>query len=255
MTYDTVGNPLSMNITFPAVSPGLPTNHNGTWSATYDPTTLQQTSEVRTGNVNLSYNYTFGFDLAGNMTNARGVSFPANANNQINKSGYVYDNEGSPATYQGSTLTYDRENRITSVPGNGGNVTMGWRGDGKRAWRLDGGKYAVYLYDGDTVLCQFERVGTAQPTLRFVTFYGLLGLTNRYTPTTDNIWPYDSFCFDPFGNTTHRVEKDSTIRSVCFYDSRGDTIGEFLATGSAYQFKTIVDSFGPLCQWGTLSDE
>ncbi len=59
--------------------------------------------------------YTYGYDLAGNLTNNNGTSRTFNAANQISNTGFVYDSNGNLTNDGTNSYTWDRANRLASV--------------------------------------------------------------------------------------------------------------------------------------------
>ncbi|MCC6403761.1 MAG: RHS repeat protein, partial [Fimbriimonadaceae bacterium] len=250
--YDGLDNPVAMTITSPAVGAVVATS--GSWSGAWDARS-EMTQESRTGAKPFSLPFTT--DAAGSHTQARGVFYSYNANNQVTNSGYSYDAEGSATTYQGGAFAYDRENRVVSapIPGTPNFVTSVWRADGKRASRTEGSNNAIYLYDGDQPLVQLEKIGAGATTVKYVYQQGPFGLAFQHTPGSNATnWGYDSQCFDPFGHPTHRQDKLGTQPwLVTVYDSIGGAVGEFQTSNGAARKPS--DSIGAFGQYGVLSDE
>jgi hypothetical protein len=59
--------------------------------------------------------YTYGYDVAGNLVNNNGVTRTFNAANQIASAGFVYDHNGNMTSDGTNAYTWDRANRLLSV--------------------------------------------------------------------------------------------------------------------------------------------
>ncbi len=79
------------------------------------------------------------------------------ADNQLTGPGtYVYDGNGYPTTWSGTSLAFDVENRMTAY---GTTLTAGYRGDGLRAWKNTASGQTYFLYDGISVVCELDAGG------------------------------------------------------------------------------------------------
>lgn len=197
----------------------------GTTTYGYD-TKDQLSSEVstRNGGVNLTYSY----DNAGNL----GTSSQFNQNNQRNTSGFVYDAEGSPTSYLGYALTFDRENRLTAFS----NIsTYAWRADGLRAWKSTGGVRTFFVYDGTLPIGEVDSTGAIQA----INVFGPTGLEARIQGSTPKY-----YTFDLRGNAVQEVSATGTIAwSAAYY-----AYGTYASTG------TISGPFRFGARWGYYLD-
>ncbi len=91
--------------------------------------------------------YTYGYDVAGNLTNHNGVTQTYNNLNQLTGAGattYEYDPNGN--VWKTNTVishTWDRKNRLL----NHGGIAYQYYGDGTRRWKNEGGVITWYFYD------------------------------------------------------------------------------------------------------------
>jgi RHS repeat-associated protein len=90
---------------------------------------------------------------ASNLTPSMDIYTPTDGSATTNRmSGTVYDASGNQLVLGADTMTYDAENRITTVTGTpvsgGGQVSYGYDGDGRRVTKtFSDGTTTVYVYD------------------------------------------------------------------------------------------------------------
>ena len=94
-------------------------------------------------------------DAADNLTQVRSnVNNPAtytfNEDNQITNAGFAYDEDGNMTHTPVAALQYDAANHLTAYGAN--QLTFGYRPDGLRAWKQNGGNRTYYFYDGTRLL-------------------------------------------------------------------------------------------------------
>src|SRR4051812_27951854 len=97
--------------------------------------------------------------------------------------GYSYDNNGNPTTYNSTTLGFDPENRLTSY---GSALTVGYRGDGLRAWKQTSAGRTYFLYDGSVPVVEIDSTGTITAT----TIFGANSLTSRPAGTASIFYTF-----------------------------------------------------------------
>ena len=153
MAYDGAGNRLSVTVPSPSPYAGV-TTYQYDYGQTANPALnrSQLTSEGSTRGT--AYTNAFAYDGGtpggpGNVTAFKSAAQNRahNADNQLTNTGFTYDGNGSPTAYNGTTLAYDPEQRLTSY---GSLQTDGWDGDGLRAWKQKGAASTrvYFLYDG-----------------------------------------------------------------------------------------------------------
>ena len=208
LTYDGVGNRTRQY----ASQSGAPSGYDGTTSYTYDgrdqllaETGVHTNSFVYDGG---TYSATTGVGNPSTFRSVSGNTF--NIDNQITNSGWGYDGNGNPTTYNGSALTFDAENRLTKI---GTTLTCGYRADGLRAWKGDGSgsNKTYFLYDGSEPLCELSSSGTILATNTF----GAAGLLSRHT-SSGSVF----YVFDPQGNVAETLSSTVLLASYTF-DSFG----------------------------------
>jgi RHS repeat-associated protein len=228
MLHDAVGNRLSIT----ADLPGVPA-YSGLTTYQYDTKDqLLQEQSARSG----GYTNTFGYDNAGNSTTFKGSTRVYNANNQDVTN--VYDDRGNPVVYRGVALTFDLENRLTSV--GGALLTAGYRGDGLRAWKqAAGGGRTYFLYDGKTPVLELDAAGTATA----VNTWGAAGLAARRSSGTSVF-----YTFDPQGSTAQRLDAVGTVLTSHIFDaygagaSSGATTDPYAGYGAQWGYYTDVET-------------
>ncbi len=140
--YDPASNLLTMAADIPGLSPLFSGTTNYSYSNLDQLVTEQSTR-------NGGYSYAFQYDGAGNPTVLRGVAKTySNAKNQNDL--FIYDADGNPRLYNGNSLDYDAENRLTSF----GAMSAGYTSDGLRAWKTSDGVTRYYLYSGWIPVCE-----------------------------------------------------------------------------------------------------
>ncbi len=198
--YDGVGNRA-------ALTANRLTAYNGMTTYQYDAKN-QLTQEVSTRNG--SYTNAFGYDAVGNLTTFKGQGHTYNADNQ--DSANSYDGNGNPVVYGSNTLSFDPENRMIVA----GNVlTVGYRGDGLRAWKQNSSSRTYFLYDGDTPVCELDGSGNATATNTF----SANGLVSRHMGNGSIFYTFDSQ-----GNVAQRLDGSASILSSDLYDAFGNRL-------------------------------
>lgn len=119
-------------------------------AVTYDERIIQYTYDALSRLTEANYNsgtevYTYGFDLAGNLTN-NGVSRTYNAANQLIHDGtntITYDNNGNMVNDGVNSYVWDHANRLLSM----GGISYAYNGDGNRI-QQDALNYILDLQPG-----------------------------------------------------------------------------------------------------------
>jgi RHS repeat-associated protein len=120
-------------------------------AVTYDERTIQYTYDALSRLTEANYNsgaeiLTYGFDLAGNMTNLNGASRTYNAANQLVNDGtnnLTYDDNGNMTSDGTNSYVWDRANRLLSM----GGISYTYNGDGNRI-QQDALQYILDLQPG-----------------------------------------------------------------------------------------------------------
>ncbi|HEV2473913.1 MAG TPA: RHS repeat-associated core domain-containing protein, partial [Chthonomonadales bacterium] len=130
-----------------------------------------------------------------------------NADNQ--NTADTFDGNGNPTTYNGTTLTFDPENRMTAY---GTAMTAGYRADGLRAWKSNSTTTTYFIYDGITPVCEVNGSGTVTACNTF----GAEGLLARHT--SSSVY----YAFDPQGNPAERLDSSDNLLGSYAFDAFGD---------------------------------
>ncbi|MCX6365817.1 MAG: cysteine peptidase family C39 domain-containing protein [Armatimonadetes bacterium] len=228
MTYDAVGNRLTLAATIP-----IATALSGTTTYGYD-SQFRLTGESTTragGAVNV-----FSYDNAGNPTVFKGQSRSYNAKNQHNASGFVYDKNGNPTTYNGTTIVYD----VFDNPTQFGNVlSCGYTSEGLRAWKQPtNGTKRYFLYDSVIPICELDVSGNVIATNSM----GAKGLVSRQESGTGSVF----YGFDERGGTTVRTSASGAALSVHGQDGYGTLLAGIYGSADPYS--------GMGAQWGYYSE-
>jgi RHS repeat-associated protein len=102
------------------------------------------------------YDESYAYDTLGNLTNKGGVAYQYGANGNGTGAGphqarvvsgqtYSYDQNGSLTSGGGRTLSWDVENRLSSVASSNGSETYAYDADGERVSVTRGGVTTLYL--------------------------------------------------------------------------------------------------------------
>src|SRR5579862_5182103 len=120
------------------------------------------------------------------------------------------DGNGNPTTYNGTTLSYDPENRLDAV-GSGDWST--YRADGLRACHTTSSTTTYFLYDGGEPIVEMNSSGTVTGLNVFAPD-GLVARTAGSATT--------EYVFDQQGNVADRTDTSGTVQSVTQYDAWGN---------------------------------
>jgi len=210
MTYDTVGNLISMTVNIPNVA----TQYSGVTDYSYQDNRSQLLLEQSTRNG--GYSYDFVYDAMGNPTTFEGATKTYNTKNQNTAAGFVYDANGNPTTYNSQTLVFDAENKMTSF---GTALTAGYMGGGLRAWKESSSGRTYFLYSGDLPVCELDSTGNVIA----INTFGPTGLLARRegNPTQGN----DKFyTFDPQGDVSQTLDASGNVVSTHLFDAYGSSL-------------------------------
>jgi YD repeat-containing protein len=135
-----------------------------------------------------------------------------NSRNELQHTGFGYDNNGNTTNFGGVAQTFDAENRMTSYSGS--SFTAGYRADGLRAWKSHGGTTTYFIYDAFGTPLLETQLGSVSAENTF----GPLGLVSRYTNGTGTSVFYQ---FDPQGNTVTRTDRLANVLDYHSFDPGG----------------------------------
>jgi RHS repeat-associated protein len=224
MLHDGAGNRLSVT----ADLPGVPA-YSGLTTYQYDTKDqLLQEQSARSG----GYTNSFGYDNTGNSTTFKGSPHVYNSNNQNVTN--VYDDRGNPIVYRGVALTFDPENRLTSV--GGALLTAGYTGEGLRAWKQTVAGRTYLLYDGEIPVLEMDAAGAVTA----VNTFGANGLVARRSGGASVF-----YTFDPQGGTAQRLDAASNVLTSHMLDAYG---------AGASSGATTDPYAGYGAQWGYYAD-
>jgi RHS repeat-associated protein len=232
MTYDAVGNILSMTANIPNAA----TQYSGVTNYSYQDNRSQLSLEQSTRNN--GYNHIFEYDTMGNPTVFAGITKSYNSKNQYITGGFAYDANGNPTTYKNHTLTFDPENRMTSF---GNILSAGYTGGGLRAWKQSASGRTYFLYSGNSPVCELNNSGDVVA----VDTFGPTGLLARRegSSTQGNSKFYT---FDPQGNVSLTLNANGSVTSIHLYDAFGKSLygaAEFpYSFGAQYGYYTDQDT-------------
>jgi YD repeat-containing protein len=185
MIHDGAGNINAVDVSIPSA----PATYSGHTSYSYDvKDQLAQESSTRAGSYTNNFVYDYGVSIGpGNPTTFRSISgLTYNADNQLTKSGFSYDGNGNPTTYNGNSLTFDPEDRMTSY---GFNLRAGYTEGGLRSWKQPAvGAIAYYLYDNSLPVCELDASGN----ITAVNTFGRNGLVSRRAGSISTYYVFDT---------------------------------------------------------------
>ncbi|MFI5385565.1 MAG: RHS repeat-associated core domain-containing protein [Fimbriimonadales bacterium] len=223
-SYDGVFNPTGLTASVTGVS-----SQSGATGWQYDSLDrITQEQSARLG----GYTQTFASDPVDNLTTFKGSAQTFNSDNQQTGAGFVYDGNGNPTTYKGTSLGFDVGNRLASL---GSSWTAGYRADGLRGWKTNSGGTIYYLYDRGEPVYEVNASGS----ITAMNVFAPDGLVARYSGG----WTY--YTFDAQGNVSQRLDSSQNGVSSSVYDA----FGAETTSGT-----TPTDSFGYNAQWGYLLD-
>ena len=212
------------------------TGRNTTYS--YDDV-YRLTNETVTGSVNAAANgsVSYGLDAVGNRL-SRTSTMPAvpsqtasyDANDRLTN--FAHDANGNVRNGDGSTFTYDSENRVTS---NGGAVRITYDGDGNIAAKTVGGVTTRYLIDdvNPTELPQVVSEVTNGQVDRTYTYGHQLVNQNQNTGvgTQTSFYGYDGH-----GNVRFLTDSSGQVTDTYDYDAYGNLTASSGSTSNSYLY-------------------
>jgi RHS repeat-associated protein len=190
--------------------------------------TYDKVARLRTAVYTGGPTYSYGYDVAGNLTNNNGTTYSYNLGNQITNSGFTYDSGGRLTADGSTTYTYDRAQRLKSI---GTSVTgIRYDGDDNRVSQVSGGVTTRFLLDPAGGLTQVlaQTVGTA--TTRYV--HAPQGLHALETPA--GAWSYA--LADGLGSIRQEVNAAGSVLAARTFAPYGTTASSAGTFGSRYSF-------------------
>ena len=183
----------------------------------------------------------------------------ANSDNQLTGTGYAYDGNGNPTSYNGNSLTFDPENRMTEIDSGVTShqlVTSAYGADGLRAERITYtyqtnpsliiANPVFYVYDGDEPVAQITYSGANAGQVTLVNTFGANGFVSRHFSGAQDSKFY---AFDPQGSVAERVAKDASVDASFVFDAFG---GRAMSSPSGVAASDSFCGFGG--QWGYWLD-
>jgi RHS repeat-associated protein len=145
--------------------------------------------------------------------------------NQRTDAGFVYDANGNPTTYKGTSgLTYDPNDKLITYPGM---LSAGYHG-GLRAWK-DTGTSRIYIqYTGIVPTCEMDDDGNVTA----VNTVGINGLLARREGENTTF-----YTFDDSGDVTQTLNSSGTVLSSEQYDSYGNRLAINGTNNTPYGYK------------------
>jgi RHS repeat-associated protein len=196
-------------------------------ATTYTDRTIDYTYDALARLIEADYNsgtavFTYGYDLAGNLTNLDGTSRTYNAANQMTNDGtnsLTYDNNGNLTGDGVNSYTWDRTNRLLEVDtGAPAELTAyAYDGVGNRISQAIGTSSPVvtqYLLDTQPGLVKVLRESDGMNTHHYI--HGLRGVHARYDGSA---WNY--YIQDALGSIRGIVDANNAVLSNINYSEYG----------------------------------
>jgi len=229
---------------------GVAENNGRTVAWVYD-NLYRLTNETVTNNpvssTSPNYNAGYSYDPVGNRqaraTSPTGIlpdqSFSGeyDNNDRLTASGYGYNGNGSTTTApNGWTYTYDDENHLLSVTGNGVNITYVYDGDGIRVMKNTNGTIIRYLTDDKNptgyVQVLEELNGGYAVQKRYTYGLDLISQTSTLGTTGTQYYGYDGI-----GSVRQLYDTTGAITDTYDYDAFGMLIYQNGITPNVYLFQ------------------
>jgi RHS repeat-associated protein len=159
--------------------------------------------------------YTYGYDVAGNLVNNNGVTRTYNAANQMTNDGanaLTYDNNGNLRNDGVNTYTWDRANRMLTAPGS---TSYKYDGASNRISQTVSGVVTAYLNDVQPGLTQLLAETVLGNTTRYV--QGVRGI--HATESHAGVWSY--FAQDDLGSVRGIFDNAAAVVSSQVYNPMG----------------------------------
>jgi RHS repeat-associated protein len=184
----------------------------------------------------------YGMDPVGNRQSQTSTlpgiptaSFSYDANDHI-VSTETYDNNGNTLMSGGNAFNYDYANRLKSVTGTAGTVTMVYDGDGNRVAKTVNGVTTRYLVD-DRNPSGYPQVveelvgGSVQRTYT----YGKSRIAqNQFISGT---WTPSFYGYDGLGSVRLLTDAAGAVTDTCDYDAWGNAVNTTGSTPNVYLYR------------------
>ena len=196
---------------------GDPGNNNGTVDYTLDPV------GNRTGTNSTFSSLSPGFGTY-------------NADDQVSNESYD-PNGNTTRTANGNTFTYDSENHMTSMTGNGKVVTMKYDAFGNRVSKTVNGVTTLYLVEDDVNPTGYPQVleevqnGAAVRTYT----YGLQRISEDQV--INGAWTPSFYGYDGFGTVRQLTNSAGTVTDTYEYDAYGNFFTKTGTTPNNYLYR------------------
>jgi RHS repeat-associated protein len=185
----------------------------------------------------------YGLDPVGNRltenSSISGVSsgsFGYNADDEVSTE--TYDTNGNTTrTSNGNSYTYDSENHMTSMTGNGKVVTMIYDAFGNRVAKTVNGVTTRYLVEDDvnpTGLPQVMEEIIGGAVQRMYT-YGLQRISENQI--ISNVWTPSFYVYDGAGSVRQLTNSAGVVTDTYDYDAFGNKINSTGATPNNYLYR------------------
>ena len=185
------------------------------------------TGEVSAG-LSPAINNSYGLDAVGNRTSLNGSSITYDANDRLTTSGHTYDANGNEMTVNGQAATYDFENHLTGLAGTGGST-----GPTVYTYDADGNRLsaATSVTTGGvtTTTATGYLVDTTLPFASVVEEYNNGTLAARYD-YGDDLLRQDRtgsggsllyYLYDGLGSTRQLTDASGVVKDGYLYDAYG----------------------------------
>ncbi len=191
--------------------------------ATYNERTIDYTYDGLSRLLTANYDggtveYTYGYDLAGNLTNMNGATRTYNAANQMTNDGtntLTYDANGNLTNDGTNSYTWDRANRMLTAPNN---TSYTYDGLGNRVSQTVGTTATNYLLDLQPGLVKVLRQSDGTNTNHYI--HSVRGIHAQSDGTN---WQY--ITQDGLGSVRSLIDSTLGVDSTHTYDPYGNYIG------------------------------
>jgi RHS repeat-associated protein len=184
----------------------------------------------------------YGLDPVGNrqsetstLSGLSSGSFTYNADDQI--SSETYDANGNTLTAGGKSYTYDSENHMTSMTGNGTVVTMVYDAFGNRVAKTVNGVTTKYLVEDDVNPTGLPQVleETVNGAVQRVYTYGLQRISEYQV--VSNAWTASFYGYDGAGSVRQLTDSTGKVTDEYEYDAYGNSFTKTGTTPNNYLYR------------------
>ncbi len=136
---------------------------------------------------------------------------------------FSYDSNGNPTAYNGVSLSFDPENRLTA---HGSTLTAGYRGDGLRASKQTSSGTTYFLYDGSNPIVELDASGSVSATNSF----SPRGVVSRRVSSVSVLYTFDSE-----GNVAQRTDESANVLFDHLFNAHGVSLNSSLSEPFGYR--------------------